>query len=162
MELRQHGRLESLNVCDNSADHLVGNVYAKFNNEEDASKAIKALDGRPYAGRPIEVEPSPVRDFREATCRQYEEGVCTRGSYCNFLHLKPISREMRRELHGESERDRFERERMRERDRYGYGNDDRDRYGPPPDRIGGPWCGPARGPQGWGPPGRANEWMHTG
>jgi hypothetical protein len=33
-----------------------------------------------------------VTDFREATCRQYEENTCNRGGYCNFMHLKKISR----------------------------------------------------------------------
>lgn len=44
------------------------------------------------AGRPIIVDFSPVTDFREATCRQYEEDACNRGGYCNFMHLKRISR----------------------------------------------------------------------
>lgn len=44
------------------------------------------------SGRPIIVDFSPVTDFREATCRQYEENVCNRGGYCNFMHLKKISR----------------------------------------------------------------------
>lgn len=43
-------------------------------------------------GRPIIVDFSPVTDFREATCRQYEENTCNRGGYCNFMHLKKISR----------------------------------------------------------------------
>lgn len=43
------------------------------------------------SGRPIIVDFSPVTDFREATCRQYEENVCNRGGYCNFMHLKKIS-----------------------------------------------------------------------
>jgi len=25
---------------------------------------------------------------------------CTRGGFCNFMHLKPISRELRRKLYG--------------------------------------------------------------
>lgn len=29
---------------------------------------------------------------------------CTRGGFCNFMHLKPISRELRRELYGRSRR----------------------------------------------------------
>ncbi len=33
-----------------------------------------------------------MTDFREATCRQYEENTCTRGGYCNFMHLRPISK----------------------------------------------------------------------
>ena len=50
------------------------------------------MQGRFYAGRPIMCEFSPVTDFREATCRQYEENTCTRGGYCNFMHLRPISK----------------------------------------------------------------------
>ena len=37
------GELEQLRVCENLSDHLTGNVYAKFREEEDAEKALKAL-----------------------------------------------------------------------------------------------------------------------
>merc|ERR1711928_76177 len=47
---------------------------------------------------------SPVTDFREACCRQYELGECIRSGFCNFMHLKPISRELRRELYGRKRR----------------------------------------------------------
>lgn len=30
LELAKYGEVEYLNVCDNLADHMVGNVYAKF------------------------------------------------------------------------------------------------------------------------------------
>jgi hypothetical protein len=40
----------------------------------------------------VVAEFSPVTDFREATCRQFEENTCNRGGYCNFMHVKPISR----------------------------------------------------------------------
>ncbi|GBF94711.1 splicing factor U2af small subunit B-like [Raphidocelis subcapitata] len=99
-ELSKYGELESLNVCDNLADHLVGNVYAKYRDEDDAARALAALQGRYYGGRPVNAEFSPVTDFREATCRQYEENTCNRGGYCNFMHIKPISRSLRRELFG--------------------------------------------------------------
>lgn len=99
-ELAYYGELENLNVCDNLADHMVGNVYAKFADEEAAAKALQALQGRFYAGRPILAEFSPVTDFREATCRQFEENTCARGGYCNFMHLKNISRELRKRLFG--------------------------------------------------------------
>lgn len=79
---------------------MVGNVYAKFADEEAAAKALQALQGRFYAGRPILAEFSPVTDFREATCRQFEENTCARGGYCNFMHLKNISRELRKRLFG--------------------------------------------------------------
>ncbi|KAF8039547.1 hypothetical protein BT93_B1919 [Corymbia citriodora subsp. variegata] len=99
-ELNKYGEIESLNICDNLADHMVGNVYVQFRGEEQAERALKSLSGRYYAGRPIIVDYSPVTDFREATCRQYEEDKCNRGGYCNFMHLKSISRELRRQLFG--------------------------------------------------------------
>lgn len=71
---------------------MVGSVYVKFSDEEGAAAALQGLQGRFYGGRPIQIEFSPVTDFREATCRQYEENTCTRGGYCNFMHLRPISR----------------------------------------------------------------------
>ncbi|KAI3725289.1 hypothetical protein L1987_65072 [Smallanthus sonchifolius] len=88
-------------------DHFeVGNVYVQFREEEHAANALQNLSGRFYAGRPIIVDFSPVTDFREATCRQYEENVCNRGGYCNFMHLKKIGRELRRQLFGRSRRRR--------------------------------------------------------
>ena len=53
-----------------------------------------------FNGEPIYCELSPVTDFREACCRQYELGGCQKGAFCNFMHLKPISRELRRKLYG--------------------------------------------------------------
>ncbi|PKU41764.1 cystathionine beta-synthase-like isoform x1 [Limosa lapponica baueri] len=92
----KYGEVEEMNVCDNLGDHLVGNVYVKFRREEDAEKAVIDLNNRWFNGQPIHAELSPVTDFREACCRQYEMGECTRGGFCNFMHLKPISRELRR------------------------------------------------------------------
>ena len=37
------GELEQLRVCENLSDHLTGNVYAKFCEEDDAERALKAL-----------------------------------------------------------------------------------------------------------------------
>ncbi|KAF3455108.1 hypothetical protein FNV43_RR05556 [Rhamnella rubrinervis] len=117
LELSKYGEIENLNVCDNLADHMVGNVYVQFREEEHAANAVQNLTGRFYAGRPIIVDFSPVTDFREATCRQYEENTCNRGGYCNFMHLKRISRELRRELFG-SHRHRHSRSRSRSRSPY--------------------------------------------
>ncbi|ERN13192.1 hypothetical protein AMTRI_Chr11g93400 [Amborella trichopoda] len=113
-ELSKYGEIESLNICDNLADHMVGNVYVQFREEEHAANALRALSNRFYAGRPIIVDFSPVTDFREATCRQYEENTCNRGGYCNFMHLKKISRELRRQLFGRYRR-RHSRSRSRSR-----------------------------------------------
>ncbi|CAO2813213.1 unnamed protein product [Amaranthus hypochondriacus] len=114
-ELNKYGEIESLNICDNLADHMVGNVYVQFREEEQASNALRNLSGRFYAGRPIIVDFSPVTDFREATCRQYEENTCNRGGYCNFMHLKKISRDLKRHLFG-----RYRRRRSRSRSRSPY------------------------------------------
>ncbi|OMO90235.1 hypothetical protein COLO4_19287 [Corchorus olitorius] len=111
-ELSKYGEIESLNICDNLADHMVGNVYVQFREEEHAANALRNLTGRFYSGRPIIVDFSPVTDFREATCRQYEENTCNRGGLCNFMHLKTISRELRRRLFG-----RYKRRRSRSRSR---------------------------------------------
>merc|ERR1712109_242074 len=100
----KYGKIEEMNVLDNLAEHLVGNVYVKFRREEDAEKAVKALNNRWFGGRPIYAELSPVTDFREACCRQYEMGECTRSGFCNFMHLKPISRKLRHELYGRGRR----------------------------------------------------------
>ncbi|KDO27275.1 hypothetical protein SPRG_07523 [Saprolegnia parasitica CBS 223.65] len=97
-ELCKFGKVDELNVCDNLGDHLVGNVYAKFDDEECAAAAQKALYGRFYGGRPLICEFSPVTDFREARCRQFDEGTCNRGGYCNFMHIKMVSHAMMIEL----------------------------------------------------------------
>ncbi|CAL9068995.1 unnamed protein product [Musa banksii] len=49
-ELSKFRKIESLNVCDNLADHLVGNVYAKFRDEDDAANILVNLKGRYYDG----------------------------------------------------------------------------------------------------------------
>uniref|UniRef100_A0A453F7C0 C3H1-type domain-containing protein n=1 Tax=Aegilops tauschii subsp. strangulata TaxID=200361 RepID=A0A453F7C0_AEGTS len=73
-ELSKFGEIETLNVCDNLSDHMIGNVYVQFREEDQAAAAHTALQGRFYSGRLIIVDFSPVTDFREATCRQYEIG----------------------------------------------------------------------------------------
>ena len=97
-ELAGYGEIEELNVCENLGDHMVGNVRCKFADEEHSDAALKALFGRFYAGRPLVCEFSPVTDFREARCRQYDEAVCTRGGYCNFMHIRTPSRSLRKDL----------------------------------------------------------------
>ncbi|XP_069802341.1 splicing factor U2AF 35 kDa subunit isoform X3 [Dendropsophus ebraccatus] len=89
--------------------------FFEFRREEDAEKAVKDLNNRWFNGQPIHAELSPVTDFREACCRQYEMGECTRGGFCNFMHLKPISRELRRELYGRRRKKHRSRSRSRER-----------------------------------------------
>ncbi|KAM0831016.1 hypothetical protein ACQ4PT_065832 [Festuca glaucescens] len=99
-ELSKFGEIETLNVCDNLSDHMIGNVYVQFREEDQAAAAHTALQGRFYSGRLIIVDFSPVTDFREATCRQYEENTCTRGGHCNFMHVKQIGKDLRKKLFG--------------------------------------------------------------
>lgn len=95
----QYGEIEEMNICDNLSEHLAGNTYVKFRYEEDAEKACQHLNNRWFNGKPIYAELSPVTDFHEACCRQYQMGECPRGGFCNFMHLKPISNQLRRKLY---------------------------------------------------------------
>lgn len=63
-ELDKYGEVENLNVCDNVADHMVGNVYIKFRDEESAARCIAGLQvGFCFKGARADLSP--------ATC-----GVC--------------------------------------------------------------------------------------
>jgi len=97
-EFMKFGEVEVVNVLENLGDHMFGNVYVKYRNEEDAEKCLKTMSGRYYAGRLIMPEYSHVTDFREARCRQFEESQCARGGYCNFMHLKRVPRQLRKML----------------------------------------------------------------
>jgi splicing factor U2AF subunit len=107
-------------VCDNVGDHLIGNVYARYEWETEAQAAVDSCNERWYAGRclsslfsgrksiheisgrPLYAELSPVTDFREACCRQNENGECNRGGFCNFMHLRNASPELVKQLrHGQ-------------------------------------------------------------
>ncbi|KAF9287765.1 hypothetical protein BGZ68_001310 [Mortierella alpina] len=112
VELAKYGEIEDMHVCDNIGDHLVGNIYARFKYEEDAGNAVESLNNRFYAGRPLWAELSPVTDFREACCRQYENSECTRGGLCNFMHLKSADRNLKRELFASQKN--YQREKRRE------------------------------------------------
>lgn len=97
-ELAKFGHVEEMHVLDNHSDHMVGNVYAKFKREEDAAQALAALNGRFYGGRQLVAEFCPVTDFKEARCRQFDEGTCARGYLCNFMHIKEVPRSVLRSV----------------------------------------------------------------
>ena len=156
---RKYGTVDELNVCENIGEHMIGNVYVKFAREEDAEKAVKDLENRWYVknsifktnlifrfnGEAIYPELSPVTDFRESRCRQYDLTSCNKGGFCNFMHLKQVSEPMLRRLQRNrrtwqrSERfDNYAREYNRNRDDgrdfddrggRGGGGGRRDRYG---------------------------------
>ncbi|KAL9651049.1 hypothetical protein ABK040_012793 [Willaertia magna] len=122
LDHKQGLKIEELNVCDNTCEHLFGNVYIKFENEEDAQKALTLLKGRFYAGRMLVPEYSPVLNFAEARCKCYEKAFdnyqqrnrdnkenmvngdlyCPKGPNCNYLHLRKPSEECLRYLYGDT------------------------------------------------------------
>jgi splicing factor U2AF subunit len=118
MELSKFGRIDSLNICDNLGDHMVGHVYCKFFDEEEAADALQIMNGRYYDGRKMAVEYSPVTDFREARCRDYDDDQCSRGGFCNFMHVRPVPECLIRSLEEEAENERH-REAMERRGRDG-------------------------------------------
>jgi splicing factor U2AF subunit len=98
MQFAKYGEIEDLVVADNIGDHMIGNVWIKFVNEDAAKASMTAMQGLFYAGRTIVAEFVPVTDFREAKCRKHTEGHCDRGGYCNFLHPKYVSREQKKTM----------------------------------------------------------------
>jgi len=129
-ELVKFGEIEELHVVENLGDHMFGNCYVKYHTEEEAEACLKAMNGRYYAQRLITPEYSPVTDFREARCRQFDEATCDRGPYCNFMHMRYVPRHLRKQLKDSQRdhrkkrdrskspgRDRSRRDRSRERSR---------------------------------------------
>ena len=95
---------------------LANNVYSGLDQnfrEEDCEKACEAVNDRWFAQQPVLAELSPVTNFREACCRDYEMGECTRGGFCNFMHLKPISKDLRKKLYNRKERRGYNPDRRR-------------------------------------------------
>ena len=83
------------------------------------------IDGRFFNGKKIDAQYSSVTDFSNAKCKQYLDGSCKRGGFCNYMHIKPCSKTLKKELmeqmHLEHpdykvKREQEERE-MRERER---------------------------------------------
>eukprot|EP00457_Paulinella_chromatophora_P006756 gb/GEZN01006775.1/.p1 GENE.gb/GEZN01006775.1/~~gb/GEZN01006775.1/.p1 ORF type:complete len:302 (+),score=45.81 gb/GEZN01006775.1/:150-1055(+) len=125
-EFMKFGEVELINVVENLGDHMFGNVYVTYRAEEEAEAALKALTGRYYAGRILMPEYSPVTDFREARCRQFEESICSRGGFCNFVHLKRVPRHLRKLLRkSKKKKKKKDKDRRRSRSRSKSGGKDK-------------------------------------
>ena len=114
LELSSYGELRDLFVVDNLCDHLIGNVYAKFNDEAAALKAYESLQGKYYHSNLVVEEFSPIINIKDGKCYKYEEGLCEKGPYCNFLHFKEINKRLIKllkdemyEMHPEYKKNRF-------------------------------------------------------
>ena len=101
IELSNFGELKELYVVDNLGDHLIGNVYARFNDEASASKAFNSLAGKCYHNNLVEEEYSPIYSVNDARCKKFDEGKCQRGGLCNFLHIKQINKSLIKSLKDE-------------------------------------------------------------
>lgn len=83
-------------VVDNLGDHLAGNVYVKYSDQEYSEAAFKQINGRFFNGKKISAIFSPVTDFLNAKCKQYIDGSCKRGGFCNYMHVKPLSKSFKK------------------------------------------------------------------
>lgn len=106
LELSKFGRLEGLFVVDNVGDHIIGHIYAKFSKEEEAADALKNVQGEYYDGIMLDCEYSPVTDFHQARCGEYDEGRCSSANVCNFLHVEPVPAALIRSLDDDAEAQR--------------------------------------------------------
>ena len=101
IELSNFGEIKELCIADNLGDHLIGNVYVRFNDEVAASKAFKGLAGKYYHSTLVDEEYCPLTKISDGKCKKNEQGVCKRGSMCNFLHLKKVNKSLIKSLKDE-------------------------------------------------------------
>ena len=101
MELSNFGELKDLFVVDNLSEHLIGNVYAKFFDEKASKNAFDNLQGKYYHTDLVVEEYCPIINPKDGKCYKYEDGLCNKGPYCNFLHFKDISKSLIKELKDE-------------------------------------------------------------
>lgn len=101
IELANYGEIRELYVVDNLGDHLIGNVYVRYNDEISASKAFNALAGKYYQSRLVEEEYSPITKIIDGKCKKFSEGTCQRGAFCNFLHFKEVNKALIKSLRDE-------------------------------------------------------------
>ncbi|PRT55191.1 Splicing factor U2AF subunit [Wickerhamiella sorbophila] len=81
-------------IAGNDSEHMRGNVYLVFQNDEDADKVLANFNRRWYAGKPVYALLSPVHDLRTAVCRQAEISKCDRGGQCNYVHPLNINKSL--------------------------------------------------------------------
>eukprot|EP00796_Vickermania_ingenoplastis_P008598 gene8600-6036_t len=113
------GRIAELRVVSNLGEHLLGNVYIRFESSADAAAVVRELRNKKFNKIPLLPELSPVKDFGEACCQADLDGSCKRGSQCNYLHIMKVSRRLLDKLEHEQSKywKRQERGGKRERSR---------------------------------------------
>lgn len=86
-ECKKYGEVLDIQTLSNNGDHMLGNTFVKFSDEEEAQTCISLTNGRFYAGRKVATKFSPLTDFDHARCRDFVLDGCKRGKYCNFAHF---------------------------------------------------------------------------
>ncbi|OCF34198.1 splicing factor U2AF 35 kDa subunit [Kwoniella heveanensis CBS 569] len=168
IEMAKYGHLLEMHVCDNVGDHLSGNVYARYEWEAEAARAVQGLNDRWFAMRPLHCELSPVTDFRESCCRQNELGECKREGFCNFMHLCHPTKNLVRSLDASQRLSRRLKQQANGGGPGGPGglNDGGEDLGWVPGGGGGGGSGAAGGgddgPGGWMPPSERDRNGHGG
>ncbi|RNF21907.1 U2 splicing auxiliary factor [Trypanosoma conorhini] len=104
------GRIAELRVVSNLGDHLLGNVYIRFEDPADASHIARELKAKKLNEIILLPELSPVINFADACCKEDLEGKCGRGTQCNYLHIIKVSRKLMSRL--EREQDSYWKKRM--------------------------------------------------
>ncbi|KAH9599096.1 zinc finger protein [Trypanosoma melophagium] len=95
------GKIAELRVVSNLGDHLLGNVYIRFEDPADAANIVRELKAKKLNEIIILPELSPVTNFTDACCKEDLEGKCGRGPQCNYLHIIKVSRKLMDKLEKE-------------------------------------------------------------
>jgi splicing factor U2AF 35 kDa subunit len=95
------GRIAELRVVSNLGDHLLGNVYIRFESKSDAARVVDQLRKKTFEGILLLPELSPVTDFANGCCKEDAQGECSRGGACNYLHIVRISKSVLEKLEKE-------------------------------------------------------------
>lgn len=105
-ELEKYGKIRLFKTCCNRETHLRGNVYVEYSTPREAIKCFRALQGRWYGGKQLNVEFCKIESWNSAICGSTFEILtlqilvyvliflglhfrrkCPKGSACNFLHV---------------------------------------------------------------------------
>lgn len=67
-ELERYGKIRQFKVCCNHESHLRGNVYVEYSTIREAIKCFKAVQGRWYGGKQLNVEFCNIESWNSAIC----------------------------------------------------------------------------------------------
>lgn len=84
-EFEKFGKIIQYKTCNNLVSHLRGNVFIQFEDPVSAIKAYLMMENRYYAGYPLNISFSLIKDWKQAVCA-YDE-YCPKFVECNFQHV---------------------------------------------------------------------------